>query len=147
MVDLELAAESGGIITGVKIMVGRFEILAMEGPKILVRASKLNHKPIIAESFRLGWRLSSLFAIGFFGGLGVFGGAGFAAGGFGGGSINDFIFGVYDRLCRLSGGLRVGRVLDVNLRNGDWVALGSETGVTLSKDNDTFDEAPNAVAE
>lgn len=38
-------------------------------------------------------------------------------------------------------------VLDDDLRGGNWVALGGEAGVTLGKDDNALDEAPDAVAE
>ena len=38
-------------------------------------------------------------------------------------------------------------VLDVNLRNSDRVALSSEASVTLRKDDDAFDKAPDTVSD
>lgn len=75
----------------------------------------------------------------------------FGFGWLGSGSFGDLIGSVFSsglgwlsRLGRLSG---LSWVLDVNLRNSDRVALSSEASVTLRKDDDAFDKAPDTVSD
>lgn len=66
----------------------------------------------------------------------------------GSGSFGDLVGSILSsglsRLSRLSG---LSWVLDVNLRNSDRVALSSEASVTLRKDDDAFDKAPDTVSD
>lgn len=75
------------------------------------------------------WLGSFLVVFGFFGF-----GLGFSFGFFG----DNLVFGV-------GGGSSRGGRLSISGRSGDGVALGSESGVTLDEDDDTFDEAPDAA--
>ena len=48
MVDGKLATESGGIVTGIEVVMSGAEILTVNEAKVLMGAGKFNHKYIIA---------------------------------------------------------------------------------------------------